>query len=86
MYIHVLKGLQMQGHQDRYTSEFKRILPRFPPVFRHFFLERFPSPRRYLTARQNYARSVAVSSVLGYVLGIGDRHADNILIDQTSGQ
>lgn len=33
-----------------------------------------------------YSRSVAVTSVLGYILGLGDRHLDNILMDFESGE
>ena len=33
-----------------------------------------------------YARSVAVMSVVGYVIGLGDRHLDNILCDARTGE
>ncbi|EDV26576.1 uncharacterized protein TRIADDRAFT_54713 [Trichoplax adhaerens] len=36
-------------------------------------------------SRLAYARTVAVMSVVGYVLGLGDRHGENILFDSTSG-
>ncbi|KAG0298308.1 Serine/threonine-protein kinase smg1 [Linnemannia gamsii] len=32
-----------------------------------------------------FARSTAVMSMIGYVIGLGDRHLDNILIDFTTG-
>ena len=35
---------------------------------------------------QTYARSVAVMSIIGYILGLGDRHLDNMLIDFTTGE
>ena len=31
--------------------------------------------------RLNYTRSVATSSIVGYIIGLGDRHVQNILID-----
>jgi PI-3-kinase-related kinase SMG-1 len=35
---------------------------------------------------QVYSRSAAVMSIVGYVIGLGDRHLDNILIDFESGE
>jgi phosphatidylinositol kinase/protein kinase (PI-3 family) len=33
-----------------------------------------------------FSKSVAVMSTVGYVLGLGDRHLDNILLDIHSGE
>lgn len=33
----------------------------------------------------NYTRSVAVSSIVGHILGIGDRHCKNILLHEKNG-
>jgi len=35
---------------------------------------------------QMYATSTAVMSIIGYVIGLGDRHLDNVLVDLTSGE
>lgn len=35
---------------------------------------------------RNYSQSIAVMSVIGYVIGLGDRHLDNILIDLVTGE
>lgn len=35
---------------------------------------------------RNYSQSIAVMSVIGYVIGLGDRHLDNILIDLATGE
>lgn len=40
----------------------------------------------WFSSRLAYARSVAVTSIVGYVVGLGDRHASNILLDQKSGE
>ena len=39
-----------------------------------------------LAAKMLYTRSCAVNSVVGHLLGIGDRHTHNILIHQNSGE
>jgi ataxia telangiectasia mutated family protein len=59
---------------------FKEVCANFSPVFHHFFLERFRSPSLWFHRRTNYTRSVAVNSIVGHVMGIGDRHSQNILI------
>ena len=37
------------------------------------------------SSRLAYAHSVAVMSMVGYILGLGDRHGENILFDSTTG-
>ena len=36
--------------------------------------------------RLNYTRSVATTSIVGHVLGLGDRHVSNILLDNGTGE
>lgn len=66
---------------DARRSTYLELLPRFPPVLHHFLLEGFPSPPAWFEARTAYTRSAAVSSIAGAVLGLGDRHTNNILLD-----
>lgn len=35
---------------------------------------------------KSFNRSVAVMSMIGYIIGLGDRHLDNILLDSRSGE
>ncbi|CAH1797711.1 unnamed protein product [Owenia fusiformis] len=62
-----------------------KLLPRHPPVFKEWFLKTFPDPTSWYMARQSYARTTAVMSMVGYILGLGDRHGENILFDSTNG-
>ena len=70
-----------------------------PTVFAEWFLTTWPEPSAWLASRTNYARTLAVMSMIGYVLGsavtvatcprltsrLGDRHGENILFDGLTG-
>ncbi|KAL8891174.1 MAG: hypothetical protein Q9215_001770 [Flavoplaca cf. flavocitrina] len=62
-----------------------RIIPRFPPVFHEWFVDMFPEPGAWFAARLRYTRSCAVMSIVGHVLGLGDRHGENILFEEGNG-
>jgi serine/threonine-protein kinase ATR len=62
-----------------------RILKHFRPVFYEWFIETFPEPEQWFNARLRYTRSCAVMSMVGHVLGLGDRHGENILFQEDSG-
>lgn len=40
----------------------------------------------WLDKRTNYTRSTAVMSMVGYILGLGDRHPSNLMLDRYSGR
>jgi len=65
---------------------FLKICNNFRPVMHHFFLERFLLPADWFQSRLAYTRSVAASSMVGYIVGLGDRHSMNILIDQDTAE
>jgi serine/threonine-protein kinase mTOR len=39
-----------------------------------------------LERRTTYTKSLAVMSMVGYILGLGDRHCSNLMIDRQSGK
>ena len=55
-----------------------------PHQFRFIFLENFSDPSEWMASRLAFTRSVATTAIVGWVLGVGDRHAQNILIDRVS--
>ena len=40
----------------------------------------------WLIRRTNYVQSLAVMSVVGYILGLGDRHTNNLMMDRQNGK
>ncbi|XP_065918374.1 uncharacterized protein [Dysidea avara] len=62
-----------------------QLLPKFPVVFDEWFLHNFLDPTAWYQARVAYIRTCAVMSIVGYILGLGDRHGENILFDSTNG-
>lgn len=40
----------------------------------------------WLHRRANYTRSLAVMSMVGYILGLGDRHPSNLMLDRSTGK
>ncbi|RVE57450.1 hypothetical protein OJAV_G00216500 [Oryzias javanicus] len=62
------------------------LCARHLPVFHEWFLRTFPDPTSWYSSRSAYCRSTAVMSMVGYVLGLGDRHGENILFDSFTGE
>ncbi|MEW5311591.1 MAG: hypothetical protein WDW38_003293 [Sanguina aurantia] len=56
------------------------ILAHYQPVMHHFFTETYRDPAVWFERKVAYTRSVAVNSMAGYIIGLGDRHGGNILL------
>ncbi|KAI8161324.1 hypothetical protein K4K49_000489 [Colletotrichum sp. SAR 10_70] len=61
------------------------VLGTFPPVLQYWFVQRFPHPSTWFSARLKYTRSCAVMSMVGTILGLGDRHGENVLLERDNG-
>lgn len=51
----------------------------------HILRRNFPDPCKWYAARLAFTHTSAVMSMVGFVLGLGDRHGENLLIDVTNG-
>ena len=81
-HIHEAQG----ASKDHRIKQFQKVCEQFHPVFRYFFQERYESPDDWYAKRLAYTRSTAAISILGHVLGLGDRHGHNILLDEGTGE
>uniref|UniRef100_UPI003AAD459E serine-protein kinase ATM n=1 Tax=Centroberyx gerrardi TaxID=166262 RepID=UPI003AAD459E len=75
-----------RGGLDEKIQTYGEVCKNFRPVFRYFCMERFLDPAVWMEKRLAYTRSVATSSIVGYIVGLGDRHIQNILIDEQSAE
>lgn len=70
----------------RRLAVYSGITQKVHPVLRKYFVDTFTTPDVWFEARQLYTRGIAASSMVGYILGLGDRHCNNILLDQYTGE
>ena len=68
------------------VSVYRKVTDKFHPVMKYFFMEYFKDPDEWFAKRLAYTRSTAAISMLGHVLGLGDRHGHNILLDTKTGE
>ncbi|KAI0435099.1 phosphatidylinositol 3 [Xylaria sp. FL1042] len=80
-----ISNVQTKSSEVRLTA-YKKVTDRFQPVMRYFFMEYFTDPDDWFAKRTAYTRTTAAISMLGHVLGLGDRHGHNILLDSKNGE
>ncbi len=68
---------------DIYRSQ---LLPRFPPSLHRWFTEHFREPTAWFDGRTTFTRSAALWSAVGHVVGLGDRHGENLLLHTEGGE
>lgn len=61
------------------------VIGRFPPMLQLWFIDQFPNPSSWFAARLRYTRSCAVMSMVGTILGLGDRHGENVNLEEGNG-
>uniref|UniRef100_A0A663LSW0 non-specific serine/threonine protein kinase n=1 Tax=Athene cunicularia TaxID=194338 RepID=A0A663LSW0_ATHCN len=81
----IMMDAQKKHSEEKYNI-FMKVCENFQPVFRYFCMEKFLDPAVWFEKRLAYTRSVATSSIVGYILGLGDRHVQNILIDEQTAE
>ena len=67
-------------------ERYRKVCKKFPPIFYRWFIKEFPEPSAWFSARLAFSRTAAVMSMVGHIVGLGDRHGENILLDELSGE
>ncbi|PWY67189.1 ataxia telangiectasia mutated [Aspergillus heteromorphus CBS 117.55] len=80
-----IADVQTRSFEQRVRT-YRQVTEHFHPVMRFFFMEKFNNPDDWFSKRLAYTRSTAAISILGHVLGLGDRHGHNILLDERTGE
>ena len=64
-------------------NKMNNVLP--DDFIRKKLLKMSHGPESFITLRTEFSKSLAVSNLFGYVLGLGDRHLENLLLDERTG-
>ncbi|GMF77189.1 unnamed protein product [Aspergillus oryzae] len=80
-----ISDVQTRSFEQRVRT-YRQVTEHFHPVMKYFFMEKFNNPDDWFSKRLSYTRSTAAISILGHVLGLGDRHGHNILLDERTGE
>ncbi|RYP19412.1 hypothetical protein DL765_003385 [Monosporascus sp. GIB2] len=85
-YSHLATMMRDAASGDKNIKIFTEgVLGTFPPVLPQWFISQFPNPTAWFAARLRYTRSCAVMSMVGTILGLGDRHGENVLLEEGNG-
>lgn len=80
-----MRDAQSLGAEAKLEA-FLDVCEQMRPAFGYFFSDAQRMPRDWYETRLRYTRSVSTSSIVGHVLGLGDRHVSNMLLDKESGE
>lgn len=69
---------------DQRLKLLRDLLSKYQPILYIWMQRTFPDAAMWLTARLTFARTCAVMSIVGYIMGLGDRHGENLLLDGTN--
>ncbi|CAE6465638.1 unnamed protein product [Rhizoctonia solani] len=63
----------------------KKAIPSVLINLHEYFVSYFSEPTAWLSSRLAYTRTTAVMSMVGHILGLGDRHGENLMFDTVNG-
>ncbi|KAF8937820.1 hypothetical protein BGZ58_002088 [Dissophora ornata] len=79
-------NLFMQATREKVTKHMESLHSHFREDYLRQSIARLAaSPEAFLMLRSEFAKSLAAINVCSYILGIGDRHLENFLLDMSNG-
>ena len=81
----LMRSAQTKSVEERLATYLK-ITGEIKPQLRNFFFDSFPDYDDWFIAKKTYTKGIATTSIVGYILGLGDRHLNNILLDFRTGE
>jgi serine/threonine-protein kinase ATR len=63
----------------------QEVLSQNPSVLHIYYANKFNEPSKWHQTKTLFSRSVACWSIVGYILGLGDRYTNNILLNEKTG-
>ena len=80
-----LAGIKRASAKD-VVAAYKKVADKIPgDLLLRGIVALCSSPEAYHIVRSSFGRSLAVFNIVSYVLGIGDRHLDNVIVDLSDG-
>ncbi|KAA1069952.1 Serine/threonine-protein kinase tel1 [Puccinia graminis f. sp. tritici] len=80
------KFLAIKASAEQRIKRYQEAITHCRPAMRFWFWENQKCPQKWYEMRLNFTRSAATTSIVGHILGLGDRHLSNILIDRVTGE
>lgn len=80
-----MKSAQTRSNNERLRT-YTKLTQEIKPQLRNFFFDSFPNSNDWFRAKKTFTRGTATNSIVGYILGLGDRHLNNILLDHHTGK
>ncbi|GAV52174.1 hypothetical protein ZYGR_0AG01650 [Zygosaccharomyces rouxii] len=80
-----MKAVQNKSKDERIRT-YNKLTEIIKPQLRNFFFDYFSEPQEWLDVKKTYTKGIAASSIVGHILGLGDRHLNNILVDYSTGK
>ncbi|ELA41621.1 atypical/PIKK/ATR protein kinase [Vittaforma corneae ATCC 50505] len=67
------------------TNNMASLMERFKPVYNRYLKETYTDPYQFYRCRESYIRTYAIMNIVGWFMGLGDRHSENIHFDRMTG-